>query len=161
MIERRNLYTAVPKPINYRRFWDMIIVGYDTVKYLQLCVRNQTPGVRLRSALPVLCYLYIVPRKDIIVTQILYILFYSVLLYIILYRTASHISYHVSYRIIYITYIIYHITYRITYHIPSHRIASHRILSYIILYPMSEANLSVSMTTNQRGAISSPDNVSC
>jgi len=51
MIERKNLYMAVPKPINYHRFWDMIIVCHDTVKYLQLCVRNQTPGMRLRSAL--------------------------------------------------------------------------------------------------------------
>jgi len=58
----------------------MIIVCYDTVKYLQLCVRNQTPGVRLRSALPVLCNLYLVPRKDITVTQV----FYSIIIYIIL-----------------------------------------------------------------------------
>jgi hypothetical protein len=49
MTVRRNLYTAVPKPINYRRFWNMKIGSYDTVKYLQLCVRNQTPDVRQRS----------------------------------------------------------------------------------------------------------------
>jgi len=92
MIERRNLSTAVPKPINYCRFWDMIIVCYDTVKYLQLCVRNQTPGVRLRSALPVLCNLYLVPRKDITVTQV----FYSIIIYIILI-----ILYYINYIILY------------------------------------------------------------
>jgi hypothetical protein len=82
MIERINLYTAVPKSINYGRFWDLIIVCYDTVKYLKLCVRNKTPGMRLHN---VLCYVICNLYFERLSYWLRYYISYSILFYAILF----------------------------------------------------------------------------